>query len=289
MVLITDKFGKPSADDSYASATTVKTERLASETVLSCFDLSSYDEETPLYFITYRKSIDPVTSEVSIVNQTSWKGIVNKDSNTITDLVAAPGYTDAGNLVGDYVESITTSYWGNSLIDGISTSLNPDGTLKADTVGAGQLQSNAVTTAKLADKSVTSAKIDHSTIGYASGVFDSSTTGNKKITLGFKPRYIKFTGTYQNESIASQNTGYWDDNVTWFASSASRYSASKSASRFGVNEVNRVCVILALSATGVVTYDSEIRKVSLDSDGFTINVASAYPVASGRFIYEAYE
>jgi hypothetical protein len=129
-VNITDKFGRPSATDAYALATTVKAQRNAGEAVLSCFDLSKFSQDTPVYFLTYKKTVDPVTGVTSITNQTGWKGIVNIDNNTITNLTLAPDYTDLGNEVGDYVECIPTSQWANDLIDALLMSHNPDGTLK---------------------------------------------------------------------------------------------------------------------------------------------------------------
>lgn len=129
MVAIGDKFGKASKSNQYAPATTVKTARIAGVTVLETFDLSKYPTDTPLFFVTYQKSIDPVTSVVTIINQVSWKALVNDVSNTLTNLTVAPGYTDLGNLVGDFVEAIPTSYWETSLIDALLVSLNPDGTL----------------------------------------------------------------------------------------------------------------------------------------------------------------
>lgn len=130
MADINDKLGRPSASDSYALATTVKTARTAGEVVLACHDLSRFDDTLPVYFVTYKKGIDPETNEVVITNQTSWKALVNPDNNTLTNLKLAPGYTDEGNAAGDYVECIPTSFWGNSLVDALLVNINPDGTTK---------------------------------------------------------------------------------------------------------------------------------------------------------------
>lgn len=134
MVAIADKFGKASKSNLYASATTVKTARIAGVGVLEAFDLSKFAIDTPVFFITYKKTIDPVTNVVSIVSQVSWKALVNDVNNTLTNLTVAPGYTDLGNDVGDFIECIPTSYWETSLIDALLTSLNPDGTLKTAAV-----------------------------------------------------------------------------------------------------------------------------------------------------------
>ena len=131
---ILDKFGKSSIDTDYAIATTVKTTRVSGVTVLEAFDLSRFADDTPVFFVTYKKTTDPLTDVVSVTNLVSWKALVNSGANTLTNMTLAPGYTDSGNDVGDFIECIPTSYWENSLIDGLLTSFNPDGTLKTAAV-----------------------------------------------------------------------------------------------------------------------------------------------------------
>lgn len=130
MPSITDKFGKASIDNNYAVATTVKTTRTAGVTVLEAFDLSKYNPDTPVFFVTYKKTTDPVTGDVSVIDLVSWKGLVNTGANTLTNLTLAPGYTDLGNDVGDFIECIPTSFWVNSMMDGIFVGHNPDGSFK---------------------------------------------------------------------------------------------------------------------------------------------------------------
>lgn len=135
MAAITDKFGKASIDTDYAIATTVKTTRLENDfSVLEAFDLSKFTDDTPVFFVTYKKTTDPVTDVTSVTNLVSWKGLVNAGANTITNLVLAPGYADTGNAIGDFIECIPTSYWVNSMMDGIFVGHNPDGTFKKATL-----------------------------------------------------------------------------------------------------------------------------------------------------------
>lgn len=134
MPVIADKFGKSSIDTDYAVATTVKTTRTAGVTVLEAFDLSKFAAATPVFFVTYKKTTDPVTGVVSVTNLVSWKALVNVGANTLTNLTLAPGYADGGNAVGDFIECIPTSYWENSLIDGIFVGHNPDGSFKTSAV-----------------------------------------------------------------------------------------------------------------------------------------------------------
>lgn len=143
MAEITDYFGKASVDDDHSVATTVSADRAAGVTVLSGFDLSTFTEDTPVFFITYTKTTDPLTSAVTISDLISWKGLVNAGASTITNLTVAPGYTDTGNTEGQFIECIPTSYWENQLIDGIQQEHNPDGTHSAITATSINTSGNA--------------------------------------------------------------------------------------------------------------------------------------------------
>ena len=52
--------------------------------------------------------------------------------------------------------------WGDILNEYLSTSLSTDGTLKSDTVGAGQLKPNSVTNAALANSTIDESKLSTS-------------------------------------------------------------------------------------------------------------------------------
>lgn len=130
MPAITDKFGRASIVTDAAIATTVKTTRAPGVLVLEAYDLSKFAPDTPVFFVTYKKTTDPVTNITSVTNLVSYKALVNPGVNTLTNLTVAPGYVDLGNAVGDFVECIPTSYWENSLLDGIFVGHNPDGTFK---------------------------------------------------------------------------------------------------------------------------------------------------------------
>ena len=152
-----EKFGKASADNKKAEATTVKTARQPGESVLSCFDLSSFSTTHPVFFVTYKKIPDPDNAkEVKIINETSWQAKVNPDNNTLTNLTLAPGYTDIGNEVGDCVECIPTAFWANSLIDGLNQTLDNNGKIKPKAIPN-------ITTA-IKDGSITADKIDFTTM-----------------------------------------------------------------------------------------------------------------------------
>ena len=134
MVAITDKFGKASIDSNYAIATTVDATRTAGVTVLDAVDLSKFNADTPVFVVTYKKTTDPLTGDVSVSNLVSYKALVNTGANTLTNLTVAPGYTDIGNDIGDFIECVPTSYWVNSMMDGIFVGHNPDGSFKASAI-----------------------------------------------------------------------------------------------------------------------------------------------------------
>lgn len=158
-----EKFGKASADNKKSEATTVKTARQPGESVLSCFDLSSFSTTHPVFFVTYKKIPDPDNAkEVKIINETSWQAKVNPDNNTLTNLTLAPGYTDIGNEVGDCVECIPTAFWANSLIDGLNQTLDNNGKIKPDAMPN--------VTAAIKEKSITADKIDFTTMPLAEKV-----------------------------------------------------------------------------------------------------------------------
>lgn len=169
-----EKFGKASANNKKSEATTVKTARQPGESVLSCFDLSSFSTTHPVFFVTYKKIPDPDNAkEVKIINETSWQAKVNPDNNTLTNLTLAPGYTDIGNEVGDCVECIPTAFWANSLIDGLNNSLDNNGKIKPEAVPN--------VTAAIKEKSITADKIDFTTMPGNKYSTEEQDTGHKWI------------------------------------------------------------------------------------------------------------
>ena len=195
---INDKFKKVSADNSYAVATTVKTARtVGGGTTLEAFDLSKWADATAVNFLTYRKTTDPVTNVTTVTNRTGWTALVNTSSNTLTNLTIAPGYTDLGHQVGDYIEPVQMSKWANDLVDGILVSHNQDGSLK----------NNAVSTAKIADSSVTAPKIDLTTLNFGNYSTTEQDTGFKWIDgKAIYKRTVNF-GTLPNNTYKSVNHG----------------------------------------------------------------------------------
>ena len=281
MVSITDKFGKGSIDSDHAIATTVKTARTAGATVLEAYDVSKFADDTPVFYVTYKKVTDPVTSEVSVVDLVSYKALVNAGANTLTNIETAPGYTDLGNDEDDFIECIPTSYWVNSLINGIFVGINPDGSFKTNSVNTAAIQDDAVTTPKIDDGAVTPAKRSGGFyIGTIAGA-TLGTTGNKAITgIGFAPKLVKFymlqtTGLNVNViyGLGSMTAaGQFAIAATGDGSNRSRYSSTSNC--------------MAGMSSGSATPFLLASRTSLDADGFTINVATAS--SAFDWAYEAY-
>ena len=277
MVAITDKFGKASAPDAYAPATTVKNVKNAGESTLSAYDLSKFDDTVPLFFITYKKTTHPETGATIRLNQAGWKGLVNKDSNTITNLVLAPGYTDPGQAPGDYIEAIPTSFWANELVDGILVSHNPDGTVKDKVITPANFTSTDKGVVQV-DKDgntvvakVPSGNVDWATLKTKIVTYTATSTGTKTITgLGFKPRIVRtqFAGnsphaTYAGTGIAIDGKGQaLTSSAVYFSGTAGEANARSATNRFfGV-----------VNTTPGGAFRTAGSIVSFDEDGITLNV-----------------
>ena len=267
MANITDKFGKASAPDAYAPATTVRSVKNVGESTIDAFDLDKFDDTVPLFFLTYKKTTNPETGATIKINQCGWKGLVNKDSNTITNLVLAPGYTDPGQAVGDYIEATPTSFWANELVDGILVSHNPDGTLKPKVVlpasinggGNGVLQSDADGNTTVAP--VTADNVDFKTV---TGAIDISTVGVKTVNLGFKPALIELIGQFPYLTDAARTS------VGGFTSDSQWCAISLAWSGGNLTSSDSNTVVWSVDGSGITT--SEVIKGGITDTGFSINV-----------------
>lgn len=130
---ISDKLTAVRSGSSNAVATTVSSARSIGGASLSCVDLTGWPTGSAVHFITYKKKSD---GSIDRASQCDWKGIVS--GTTIGSLTLKNG-TDAGNASGDFVEMLPTAAWGQDLYDGLTQTLNNDGTLRTGIVTSEKL------------------------------------------------------------------------------------------------------------------------------------------------------
>lgn len=126
-----------------------------------------------------------------------------------------------------------------------------------------------ITTAKIADGAITPAKKAQY---IASGSFTTDTgTGNKAITgLGFTPKFVEFHWFSGASATAQSNAIGWMTSTGQFAQWGSSNAAANQSVR---NSYSDRCFAIGSAASSTST--DEGAYVSMDSDGFTINVTKA--------------
>lgn len=118
--------------------------------------------------------------------------------------------------------------------------------------------------------------------GFAIGQISAATmnsTGNKSVTgLGFKPKLVKFKVT----PTASGSASNWGEGAMT-ATSQYYYATGSGGSSFARNTSQTSCIGYVIGSTSTPALLAQ--RVSLDADGFTINVTTA---ASVDVEYEAF-
>ena len=108
--------------------------------------------------------------------------------------------------------------WGQILNDFLTQSINDDGTLKTDSVGAAQLKAQSVTNAALADGTIQQAKLSAAVQAKLdaaiSGVADGSITTAKIASAGLAPAAITGTAVTTTDSRLSDQRTPTDASVT---------------------------------------------------------------------------
>lgn len=158
-------------------------------------------------------------------------------------------------------------------------------------LGTTTLANSSVTTVKIADANVTTAKIADANVtpekrggGFYIGNIAAATlgsTGNKSITsVGFMPKLVEFTAVFSS-STTSMNEAHGAMTAInqFWASSASATAATTTFSR---NNSTAAC--LGFVSAGSSTPTLSAAFVSMDSDGFTINVTTASSAVAFEFI-----
>jgi hypothetical protein len=121
---------------------TVSSARSIGGTSLSATSLNGWPTGT-VHFITYKKTAAGLIDKTT---QCDWKAIV---SGTTLGTLTLKNGTDSGNDVGDFIEMAPTAPWGQDLYDGLTQTLNVDGTLKSSIVASDNLADSVVTADKL--------------------------------------------------------------------------------------------------------------------------------------------
>ena len=156
-------------------------------------------------------------------------------------------------------------------------------------LAAPKLPANSVTSTALADSNVTTPKIADGAVtpekrsgGFNVGVISAAvlgTTGDKAITgVGFEPKLVRFT-VLPTASTTAILVGQGA-----MTASSQYYYAGINSGTFGRNSSTSACI--AWISGGSSTPSFLASYVSMDADGFTINVSTANSAFS--VAYEAY-
>lgn len=154
---------------------------------------------------------------------------------------------------------------------GITVKMNTVGMMFEALQSGLALTASAITTAKIANAAVTVAKrAGGFYIGQISAATFSS-TGNKSVTgVGFTPKFVMFFVMPSAATSASTNAYGAMTTTVQFNTWASSNSAGNTSAR---NNSTTACVGWGTSSAS--SYNMSASYVSMDADGFTINVGTA--------------
>lgn len=219
---------------------------------------------------------------------TEWNGVVT--SATSIQIEATPVYgTDQVYAAGSTTQVFlnVSASLHNQLVDGILVEHKQDGThsdITADSIttnasGSVDFSETPLATTDIADGAITAAKRSG---GFAIGTIAAATlnsTGNKSVTgLGFTPKLVRFFLVSSASTVSSAS------GVGGMTASAQFCQGWASDGASGARDGRTNSCIIGINASGTVSL--RCTYVSLDADGFTINVAAASP--TWDVAYEAY-
>lgn len=295
---ITDKFKKGYGFFS----TTLSAQKNSGASSMSLSDATGVPTTTGLVFTVGRVNSSGTSTPST---RAIYKGTLS--GTTVSNLTLTEG-TDQTHAAGTVVEiTFTATHW-NDVIDGIvaehnqdgthaaitATSANVSGTVTTDTIAErtsangvtidglnikdGALNTNnSVVTANIANNAVTPAK---RTGGFAVGVFTITGTGNVSVTgLDFTPKMVEFVYATTIASNARNGMGCMTSSAQWCV------SASTSSAGNSTTNADASTCIRCDSGGGTVLLSASY--VSMNSDGFTINVGT-YNFGSHTVGYRAF-
>lgn len=168
--------------------------------------------------------------------------------------------------------------------------------LATDAVTTTKIAASAVTAAKLDTDSVTTAKIAASAVtpakragGFAHGFITGATlnsTGNKSVTgVGFTPKMVHFviSSNATDTAAGSDVRGYTLQGFMFADGTEFAHAQSSDGGGGSRYSTNAACIILNTSASNNTPVLSA-KYVSMDADGFTINVTVASSAAGVYWI-----
>lgn len=262
---------------------------------------TNWSTTTGIHFSIYATTTVGSLTVKDTSTQTDWKGTLS--GTTISNMTITGG-TDQDYSAGAIVEITPTARWAKDLYDWAIAQHKQDGThantITTDTINENTAANgvtidglnikdsklntnNSVVTANITDAAVTVAKRAG---GFFIGQISAATlgsTGNKAITgVGFTPKLVRFYVQFAaSASIASVATGA-------MTAAGQHYEAASTTTagttEFARNSGTSNCIgyVSAITSTLVLA----CSYVSLDSDGFTINVGTAS--SSFAVEYECY-
>ena len=262
---------------------------------------TNWSTTTGIHFSIYATTTVGSLTVKDTSTQTDWKGTLS--GTTISNMTITGG-TDQDYSAGAIVEITPTARWAKDLYDWAIAQHKQDGThantITTDTINENTAANgvtidglnikdsklntnNSVVTANITDAAVTVAKRAG---GFFIGQISAATlgsTGNKAITgVGFTPKLVRFHVQFTaSSSIAAVATGA-------MTAAAQHYEAASTTTagttEFARNSGTSNCI--GYVSAGSSTLVLACTYVSMDSDGFTINVGTAS--SSFAVEYECY-
>lgn len=122
-----------------ASVATVQSIRSPAATTLDVDTVQGINDTFCATMGTPHTFTDPITSEtITVISEATAVDFTGHVDGTNLEIdTIAPGYTDAGSVVGDIIIIRPTTQWSDNVADVLDVSLNDDGTLKAVTENPG--------------------------------------------------------------------------------------------------------------------------------------------------------